>query len=333
MALLNIVVLNYNNYEDAKECLDSLKYIDNKDISIIVADNGSRDTSTHDLQKEFPGFRYAYNQENNGFPGGANFAIKEAIKDKDCEYVFLLTNDTVLKKDSIENFLKIASKEEYKKFGSFQTQMVWYYHKELLDSAGLVYSNNSLGFNRGGFESIKNYQEEKEILGCCAGACIYRRESIEELINKDGEFFDEDFFAYYEDMDVSFRLQWRGWRALYFPEVVVYHKVSKTFKQDPSQKVYLGQRNNIYVLLKDLPLSFVLINSIFIFVAQVGLFFVKFFQNREDRFVVIKAKIDALQKFKKMKDKRMKIQTNMENWKYMKKFIVSKWSRNKPKNI
>ena len=330
MAILNIIVLNYNNYEETKECLASLRSVTHKDVSIFVIDNASIDDSTVRLEKEFPEFSYFYNSINKGYAGGMNFGLKQAIADPECKYVFCLTNDTVLENSSFDDFFKLVGKSEYHSYGSFQVKMLWYYDKKILESAGLIYSKNSLGFSRGGFTPADNFNAVEEILGCCGGACIYKREAIEELILKDSEFFDQDFYGYYEDMDVALRLQWRGWKSLYVTSIIVSHKLSKTFKKDPAQKTYLSQRNNIYVLLKDLPLRFILKNMIYIIPVQFFSVLAKAIQHKENRLVAARGKFDGFKKYAKMRAKAKIIQTDITNWKHIEKFIINKWKRNKP---
>ena len=331
MALLNIIVLNYNNYEETKDCLVSLKPVLRKNISVLVIDGGSTNDSTKRIASEFPEFSYFYNSVNAGFAGNMNFAIDKALKDPECKYVFCINNDAVLEADTLDQFLEMAEKEEYQKYGSFQAKMLWYYDKTVLESAGLIYSKNSLGFSRGGFMAAEDFNAPGEILGCCGGAVIYRREAIEAMIAADGEFFDEDFFGYYEDMDMALRLQWRGWKAWYVPTIVVAHKLSKSFQK--AQKTYLSQRNNIYVLLKDLPMRFVFVNLIYIVPVQIVSIFAKFMEHKDDRLVALRAKAHGFKKHAKMRAKRKIIQADKQNWKHIEKFIIHKWSRNKPKYL
>ncbi len=330
MAKLNIVVLNYNNYEDTKDCLISLVDISNDIISVIVVDNGSLDDSTYQLNKEFGEFRYVYKKDNNGYAGGMNFAISEALKDKNCEYIFCLTNDTILQECNLVKFIEMADREENKKFASFQPKMLWFYDKNILETTGLLYSKNGIGFSRGGFDKSTKYLKTEEIFGCYGGACIFRRNAVEDLIEKDGEFFDQDFFAYYEDMDIAFRLRWRGWESLYVPDISFSHKLSKTFRKEPSTKIYLSQRNSMYLIFKDLPTDFILKNILFIFIGQLAYMFSKIFIGHT---VSFSGKLDGIKNYKKMLFKRKKIQKDKENWKNIEKFIVNKWRRNKPKYL
>jgi len=301
---ISIIILNWNGLENTVECLESLKKITYPNYEVIVVDNGSKENDVDVLKEEYRDYiKLIRNKENLGFADGNNVGILEVLKNKEVEYIFCLNNDIVVEPDVLDKLLKVAEDKKFKDFGSFQPKMVWYYHRDLMDSAGLLYSKNSLGFNRGGFESVEKYNELKEIFGCCGGAAFYRRKVVEELVKEDKEFFDSDFFAYYEDCDVSFRLLWRGWKCCFVPEAVVYHKRGGDTESISEFSSYLRHRNNLYVVFKNLPKSFIIKNFLIIFLAQIISIIINFIRRGTFGFKVLKAKINAFRNYRAMKQK------------------------------
>ncbi|MDO8886939.1 glycosyltransferase family 2 protein [Candidatus Oleimmundimicrobium sp.] len=337
MSELSIIIVNWNGKHFLKDCLDSVFKQSLDDCSVVFIDNGSTDDSVRFVEKKYASriknrrLKIIVNNKNYGFAEGNNIGIEESLKDLNCKYIFCLNNDTVIESNCLDELIKIADDPNFKHFGSFQPKMVWHDYRELIDSAGLLYGKNSLGFNRGGFEAVKNYDQSVEILGCCGGACLYRRKAVEELIEKDGEFFDKDFFAYYEDFDVAFRLQWRGWPSFYVSNSIVYHKRGGSQKKSTKKTLYWGHRNNVYVIAKNLPKSFIFKNFILILSAQILSIAINFIKRGLLGFTIAKAKIDGFRNWAKMREKAKIIQSNSGNWPNVEKFLVSKWRMRKPK--
>jgi len=170
--LVYIVILNWNQYDDTKECLDSLPKINYPNYRVVLVDNGSHDKSGERLKSEFPQHVFIFSEKNLGFAEGNNVGIQKALEDKNCDYIFCLNNDTIVEPNFLDELIKIARDKKFKEFGSFQPCMVWYYHPNLLDSAGLEYGKNGLGFNRGGFSPRAQYMENGQILGPCGDAAL-----------------------------------------------------------------------------------------------------------------------------------------------------------------
>ena len=326
---VTIIVLNWNNYEDSKECLDSINRLKYPNPDVIVIDNGSNDNSGKRLQINFPKFKYIHNADNMGFCIGNNIGISEALKDKNCKFILILNNDTVVEENFLEELTKIAEKSTFRIYGSFQPKMIYYDNKNLIDSAGILYSKNSLSFNRGIFEPVSKYNKPTDIFGCCAGACLYRREAIDDIIKRDGEFFDEDFFAYYEDVDIAFRLQLMGWKSYFVPMSKVYHKSGRSFNKLGDRSRYYLSRNNIYIIIKNLPLRFILKNLFIILAVQFLTILLNFIKRGNFGFKIIKSKIDALIMYKTMIKKRKLIKVEKRKWEGIEKFFILKWKINK----
>src|SRR5208283_4510582 len=110
------------------------------------------------------------------------------------------------------------------------------------------YSTFGHAFKRGEGLSASDYAEREYVFGACAGAALYRREMVEQI-----GFFDEDFFLIFEDTDINFRAQLSGWKCLYVPEAVVYHRVGGSIKNISELAAYHVVRNDKLVKIKNIP--------------------------------------------------------------------------------
>lgn len=329
MPKVSIIILNWNGLKDTIECLESLKGITYSDYEVIVVDNGSKGNDADILENKYKGYiRLIRKKENLGFAEGNNVGIAEALKDERVAYICCLNNDIVVDENFLTILVENAARETYKTFGSFQPKMIQYHCPKLIDSAGLEYSRNGLGFNRGGFEFVKEYSQNSEIFGCCGGAVLYRREAVENVISADGFFFDPDFFAYYEDTDLSFRLQLRGWKSLYVAKSIVFHKRGESSKNISKTTLFWRHRNNVYVLAKDIPLKFLLKFFFLILIAQLASVGVNFLKSGSLGFIVLRAKIAGFSKWTVMRKRGIKLRNDVssqKNWIRIEKMFVHKW--------
>ncbi len=313
------IILNYKNYEDTKECLESLLLVNYSNLKVAVVDNCSGDGSADKLAQEFPSFDHLSLTENYGFSGGNNRAIEKYLQD-DFDYLFLLNNDTKVEKDIFANFSQAI--EGLKEYDVFQAKMLYYYDPKLIDSAGIDYAYNSLAFNRGAFALAEKFTAVQEVFGACAGAAFYSFRAVKAIWQADGEFFDNDFFAYWEDADLSFRLRWRGFRIAYLPTVTVLHKRGRT-----ASKKLIGQRrwtgrNNLYVLFKNLPNRFIFFYSPFIILGQLGFLLNSLLQGPKAFAAAFQGKVEAFRNIGLMLEKRSRIAKDPATWSSIKKFLV-----------
>jgi len=322
---VSIVILNYNGKYFLKECLDSVFKQSYNNYQVIFIDNASTDGSV-----EFVKNRYAQmiiskrlkimvNNKNYGFSKGNNIAIKEVLKDREVKYIVTLNNDTIVDRNFLIKLIECAKRN--KKAGSVMPKMIWSLNPRLIDSAGILYSKNTLPFARGRFEPVEKYNKEEEIFGCCAGACLYKREAL-EAIALDGEFFDEDFFCYCEDVDLAFRLRWAGFKSYFCPDAIVYHYGSKTWGVTSDPIIYHTLRNNSWVMFKNLPKDFILKNLHWIIISEIAkpLFNLIVRQKKP----AIKAKVNAYKNLYKILKKRKMIK-RITNFEEIEKFFIMKW--------
>lgn len=328
---VSIIILNWNGLEDTIECLESLKKITYPNYEVIVVDNGSKGNDADVLEEEYGDYiKLIRNKENLGFTEGNNVAIREVINEGKSDYIMLLNNDTTVEPNFLDELVKCAKR--HPEAGSIQPKMIWASQSTLIDSAGLLYSKTGFGFDRGKFELVEKYNKEEEILGCCAGACLYQTEAVKDILI-DGEFFDKDFFAYYEDFDVALRLQWAGWKSWFCPKALVYHKRGAAGGIKSKLTAYYGTKNQNWNLFKNLPAKFILKNLhliLFAQVAQIGINLLK------GRFLllpsIIKGRIDGYLGFGKILKKKKRIKKRVD-FSVIEKFLILKWRVKIPKEI
>ena len=170
------------------------------------------------------------------------------------EYVLLLNNDTVVEKDFVSQMVKAIEKD--KKIFAVSSKMIAYSDHSIMDDAGDEYTVLGWAYKHGDGKSVEEFTKAKKVFSACGGAALYRKSVFAEM-----GLFDEDFFAYMEDVDVSYRARIFGYYNVYCPEAKVYHIGSATSGSKYNDfKVRLAARNNIYVPYKNMPLLQLVIN-------------------------------------------------------------------------
>lgn len=319
MPRVSIIILNWNGWEDTVKCLESLSQITYPNYEVIVVDNGSKGDDADILAEKYKGYiKLIRNKENLGFAEGNNVAIREVIKEGKSNYILTLNNDTTVEPNFLNELIKCAKR--HPKVGSVQPKMLFSWNPDFIDAAGLIYSKNGLGFNRGAYERADKYNKEEEILGCCAGACLYKVEALKDVIIE-GEIFDKDFFAYYEDFDLALRLRWAGWKSWYCPKAIVYHKRGATGGVYSSFTIYYGGRNKVWNFFKNLPDEVIFKNFLLFLVAEMGEISLNLLRKRP---IILKAKFDAYRQLEKILKKKRQIKKKVDSSE-IEKWLISKW--------
>ncbi len=237
-----IVIPNYNGLCFLKDCLTSIDKQTFPNWQLIVVDNGSTDGSLDYLHNSHPLVRVISLSENRGFSA----AVNAGIQSSSAPYVFLLNNDVELPDDCLEQLVTAGRNKPDISF--FAPRMLSFHERDVLDGAGDGYLRGGAGYRLGTMEQDSAfYDRPGAIFGACAGAVLYRRIIFERI-----GFFDEDFFAYLEDVDLNLRMSRAGLRGWYVPAARVYHIGSATSgsKINPFT-IRLSTRNSLYVLLKN----------------------------------------------------------------------------------
>lgn len=295
---ISIVIPNFNGIKFLKECLSSIKKQNFSFYEVIIIDNASTDGSVEYLKNNHPEFTLIENKENLGFATSVN----QGIKSSKGEYVFLLNNDTELEVDCISNLLCCISRD--KTIFGVSSKMIQFDNRNLIDDAGDEYT--ILGWTQkvGNNQPSKLYHDEREIFSACAGASLYRK-NVFDIIG----YFDENFFAYMEDVDISYRAKIYGFKCVYCPDAIVYHHVSATSgSKYNSFKIKLAARNNIYVPYKNMPLLQLAFNLIFLIIGFIikYIFFVKKGYGN-DYLKGLKEGLNSLDRIEKIKYKNVRL--------------------------
>lgn len=267
MVKSTIVIPNYNGIKYIEACLESLFVGTTAQVQVIMVDNASTDGSLELVKEKFPQVMVIENEENTGF----DKAVNQGILASKTPYVILLNNDTRVELSFVHELEKVM--EQDKSLFSASAKMIALHDKEKLDDAGDYYCALGWAFARGKGKSPSLYDKECDIFASCAGAAIYRREYLNEI-----GLFDENHFAYLEDIDIGYRAQIYGYRNVYAPKAVVYHAGSATSgSRYNTFKTKLAAQNSIYLVYKNMPFLQMLLNIPFLLVGFLvkALFFLK----------------------------------------------------------
>ncbi len=249
MNRLAIIVLNWNGSDDAIECIESLANQTLKP-TIIIVDNNSSDDSVSVFKKYISLHKkediiLIKNSANLGFAGGINTGLVYA-KEHNFEYIGVLNPDAIADKEWCQALVDELS--IHPKCG-ITTGILQRRNSKTLDTTGDFYTTWGLPGPRNRDELIKNAPDKPgEVFGATGGGAIYRTAIFDDI-----DMFDEDFFMYYEDVDLSFRAQLAGWKVRFTPKAIAYHKVGASSKKVPGLAVYNTFKNLPLVFIKNVP--------------------------------------------------------------------------------
>lgn len=229
--LVSVIILNHNGYGFLEACLGSVFESDYPNFEVILVDNASTDGSAkfaEQLYAEDKRFKIIYNLENLFYAGGNNVGIAHSRGD----YVVFLNNDTVVESDWIKELVRAFLRRE--EIGAAQPKILAYDDDCKIDNVGGAV--DVYGFSRGigRFEMDEGqYDSEAEIFYGGGTALIVRRSVLDEVGG-----FDPKFYAYSEDLDLSWRIRLRGYEIVMVPNARVYHRISQTVSQKCSNLTF-----------------------------------------------------------------------------------------------
>ena len=261
MIRTTVIIPNYNGIDYLKTCLDSLEQSFDavNNIKVIVIDNGSDDGSVQLIEDRESSLdlKLIKLDKNTGFA----YAVNRGIEEADTEFVLLLNNDITIDKDFVINLEKAIESDE--RLFSVNSKMCQMKSPELLDGTGDHYC--ALGW---AYAANKNRKVESgakkncSIFSACGGASIYRRSIFDEI-----GLFDEEHFAYLEDVDIGYRARIAGYKNMYCASAVCYHTGSGFSGSRYNEfKIRLASRNSIYIIYKNMPLIQLIINLPFLII-------------------------------------------------------------------
>jgi GT2 family glycosyltransferase len=239
--LVSIVIPNWNGAHHLPTCLESLRRQTYPHVEVIVADNGSTDSSLALLARDYAWVQVLALGENQGFAGACNAGMRVAQGD----FVVLLNNDTEADPRWVEE--TVAAFQRHPEAGIVASKMLLFDRRDTFHTAGDFYRVDGIPGNRGVWQKDEGqYDREEPAFSACGGSAAYRRSMLDQV-----GLLDEDFFYSCEDLDLAWRAQLAGWRCVYTPRAVVYHKLSATGEGTTAS--FHDGRNFIYLLTKDYP--------------------------------------------------------------------------------
>jgi GT2 family glycosyltransferase len=312
-----VIVLNYNRKDLLEKCLKSLGNVEYQDFEVIIVDNGSEDGSAGFVEQQFPSVRLLRVGYNSGYCRGNNIGIKYALKNN-FEGLLLLNNDTEVDPLFLQEIIKPL--DIGKKIGMVAPKILFIKDKETIDSAGFLITPDGMGKNKYS-ESKDDGEIRLEEVFCPSGAAQFFTKYLLLDVIENGQFFDEDFVFYYEELDLGWRARLRGWQCMYTSKSIVYHYGSATGGQYSSFFAFFSNRNLFYNIIKNYP-SFryvwkaVMLSLLRYPLLIIGIFFKKGIGNEIKKNgslfgmvgIFLKSLKDVIKKFPLMIGKRRKIQ-------------------------
>lgn len=268
---VTIVIPNWNGADFIAEALTSLQQQTLRH-KVIVVDNGSTDNSVSIIRKNFPDVQLLEFADNAGFSGGVNRGIQPALDDG-ADFIALFNNDATADPKWLAEL--VSSAEAHPEAGIVTGKLV-HMDKKHLDSTGEFYTIWGMPFPRGrNQEDVGQYDALQNVFGGTGGASLYRAEMFKKI-----GLFDEDFFVYFEDVDISFRAQLAGWKVRFQPSAVAYHRVSATSSRLGNFTRYHSMKNFFLTWQKNMPLPILVICMPLIIVQTARLFATTIIRNR-----------------------------------------------------
>ena len=262
---VSVVTPNYNGLNFLNNYFETLLIQSRFIEEIIIIDNASTDGSIEFIDEFISSSNYPIkivlikNEENLGFAPAVNQGIRQAKS----EYIYSVNNDVELEWNALDEIIKAMDEsiDSGENPFSIQSKMIQHYNRNLIDDAGDEYTILAWTKKLGDGQPVERYNEKREIFSSCAGAALYRKSVLEEI-----GLFDDDFFAYVEDIDLAYRAQIYGYENYFCPDSIVYHYGSATSGSRYNEfKIRLAARNNVFLIYKNFPIIQKIINFIFLF--------------------------------------------------------------------
>ncbi|MGA9768306.1 MAG: glycosyltransferase family 2 protein [Blastocatellia bacterium] len=246
-----VIVLNWNNYEDTKRCLESLEEVSYTNLRTIVVDNGSKDGSQQRLQRDFPSATFLFNDKNLGFAKGANVGIRRALQDPSCAYALLFNNDAIMLPDYISKAVETAESAPLiavvggKTYQNKRSKKISY-------AGGYVriWTGGAVAYGLGK-EDHGEYDRVCETNYVTGGMMLIKRSALDSV-----GLLPEDYFFGTEDIDYCLSVQKAGFKLFYIPTLAAYHLGGSSFWSWEPRWTYNFYRNKLTLLRRHLPFGF-----------------------------------------------------------------------------
>lgn len=244
--MIYIILLNWNNYHDTGSCIDSLLQIKKPEFRFLIVDNASTDDSYSNIIKHLTNISNSSYVEvaedeldntplhadvkatvikankNHGYGGGNNLGLQYAMAQSDCEYMWVLNNDTEVDPNSLN--ILVERMQSDKQIGICGSRLVYYYERDKLQGLGGKYNKwlcttkHHRAFNLA--VQRFNDEDESQSIDYVIGASLFMSK---ELIQNVG-YFDNDYFLYFEELDLCKRAKRAGFKIAVASDSIVFHK-------------------------------------------------------------------------------------------------------------
>ncbi|HEV3333936.1 MAG TPA: glycosyltransferase family 2 protein [Bryobacteraceae bacterium] len=242
--LVSVVIPTLVGGSTLRDCVESLEQQTRHDFEVIIADNSGQGLVRRNGIA--PRARILENSHNLGF----GTAINEAVRASSSAFVATLNDDAVAHPRWLEALLTAIERRPEVGMCASQVRL---FGEHRLDSAGMLVSGDGSSKQRGHLRPPEDFPVAEEALFPSGSAALYRRAMLEAIGG-----FDDRFFLYCEDTDLGLRARWAGWKCLYVPEAVVEHHYSHSAGRASPLKAYYVERNRLFVLAKNFPVSMLL---------------------------------------------------------------------------
>lgn len=322
--LISVVIVNWNSSHYLDRCISSLKGQSYPNFEVIVVDNGSTDDSVSLIKDKYGDFaRLICLKKNLGFGKGINIGINASQG----EFIAILNNDAEADPHWLKELLK--GFRMHKNVGMCASKILLYNRRNVIDKVGHLIYKDGLNKGRGAMEEdLGQYNSIEEVFSADGCAAMYKKAMLEEI-----GLFDEDFFAYGEDAEIGMRGRMFGWKCIYMPTAIVYHIHSGTYGIYSPLKVFLVERNRLWLAIKLFPLKLLIKSPYYTFLRFIwntyslisgqgaAAQFTKEYSKGKLFLILVRAYLSGLAGLPKILKKRVEIQmkkkvskTEIEEW-------------------
>lgn len=237
------VILNWNGYNDTVECIKSLCQVKpiSQTLQIIVLDNGSENDEGKKLKAMFPEIHLIQEDKNTGFCAGNNIAIRYCLMQKDCQYILLINNDVVVERDFLIYLIRYL---DIHANSVVSPKINCYLRPHIIQTlGGRIFLGGAKNIGKNKKSECFSQISHPDFL---SGTCFMARREIVERVG----FFNEKYFAYFEDADWCLRARKLGYELTVIPDSIIYHRHSQSTKKT-FFKIFLISRNSVYFARKN----------------------------------------------------------------------------------